>query len=110
MNKLGVMLLSTLPLLCGFNFVAHSDAALADEASITIRSESLVGLKLSVNGKSILLTQDHLMVGTSSLDAAVIGLPSGDATIMMFDADNKPLVRVRFSLEAGDKKYLRLRR
>ena len=111
MTKLGTLLfaVAAVPLLCGFSFAPHRDAVLGDEARITIRSESLVGLKLVVNDRIVLISKEDLIGGMSGLETAAIDLPRGETLVTVFNS-NQPLLRVRFFLKPGHKKNIRLRR
>lgn len=111
MTKLGTLLfaVAALPFLYGFSFAPHRDAGLRDEARITIRSESLVGLKLVVNDRMVLISQEDLIGNVAGLETAAIDLPRGETLVEVYNS-NQPLLRIRFVLKPGHKKHIRLRR
>lgn len=111
MTRLGTLLfaVAAAPLLCGFSFAPHRDAVLGDEARITIRSESLTGLKLVVNDRMVLISQEDLIGKVAGLETAAIDLPRGETLVEVYDS-NQPLLRIRFVLKPGHQKNIRVRR
>ena len=107
-------------ILTGFTFINNDDLPILDSSRIVITSEALVGLKLTIDNDFAIISQGDLLGANSSsiiadkqvhkrLEKVVLDIDSGIHTVIISDPI-KPVLRVKFDLNSGQTKYLRLRR
>jgi len=115
-----IYLIVLVSMLTGFTFISEDDLPALNSSRIVIRSEVLVGLKLTIDDDFVIISQDDLLDANSAsivadkgsrtrLEQVVVEIDSGTHTVIISDLTGT-LLRVKLYLSSGDVKELRLRR
>tara|TARA_B110000238_G_scaffold79867_1_gene87908 strand:+ start:800 stop:1141 length:342 start_codon:yes stop_codon:yes gene_type:complete len=100
--------------LSGFTFINNDTLPVLESSIIVISSESLVGLKLTIDNESVIIAQNDLVEtplesGPKALEKVVVDVDLGTHSVIISDP-TKPIFRVTVTSRQGITKFLRLRR
>tara|TARA_B110001469_G_scaffold53680_1_gene51805 strand:- start:200 stop:541 length:342 start_codon:yes stop_codon:yes gene_type:complete len=100
--------------LSGFTFINDDTLPVLESSIIVISSESLVGLKLTIDNESVIIAQNDLVEtplesGPKALEKVVVDVDLGTHSVIISDP-TKPIFRVTVTSRQGITKFLRLRR
>jgi hypothetical protein len=100
--------------LSGFTFINNDTLSVLESSRIVITSENLVGLKLTIDNESVIISQNDLVEtplesGPKALEKVVVDVDLGTHSVIISDP-TKPIFRVTVTSRQGITKFLRLRR
>ena len=108
MTALAVLLL----IASAFIEIKSDDFGSFESSSVIIRSEKLVGAKITIGEISLLVSEADLIVDkrqSQSLEMVILQVSAGMHSVTITDS-GKPLLRIRLSVQSGQSRELRLRR
>ena len=100
--------------LSGFTFINNDTLPVLESSRIVITSEKLVGLKLTIDNESVIISQNDLVEaplesGPKALEKVIVEVDVGTHSVIISDPI-KPIFRVTFTSRQSTTKFLRLRR